>query len=163
MRYQYYPISKDDAAEFTEEHHRHSKPLKRHKFSIGGFVGGSQDMELVGLVTVNNCSSRWARDATKDWTGIRLLDQGWTSDDWYGPNKTRIEVVRCVTKEGHPNLCSFLYSKAIKSCFAMGYEEVVTYTRKYESGTSLKAVGFKRHPWIENPNVNTWIIERNKL
>ena len=162
MSYQYFPISLQDASEFTEEHHRHSKPLKRHKFSIGGFTEKRGALDLVGLVTVNNCSRRWAKDATKDWTGDRLLDQGWTSHDWYGPNKTRIEVVRCVTLDGYPNLCSFLYSKAIKSCFAMGYEEVVTYTRKYESGTSLKAVGFKQHPWLENLTVNTWIIERNK-
>jgi len=158
MSYLHYPISLEDAAEFTDAHHRHSKPLKRHKFSIGGFqwVGqeGYQSLQLVGLVSVNNCSSTWSIDATKDWTGERRNSGR--------PNKTRIEVVRCVTEDGYPNLCSFLYSKAIKSCFAMGYEEVVTYTRKYESGTSLKAVGFKQHPWIENPNVNTWIIERNK-
>lgn len=153
MGYQHYPISLSEAAEFTAEHHRHSKPLARHKFSIGAFAtrnpGLYEHLELVGVVSVNACSSAWSKDVTKVWYG----------DD---QNIARCEIVRlAVTEdEDNKNLCSFLYSKALQACFAMGYEEVVTYTRKYESGSSIKAAGFIQHEWLENPNVNMWIKRR---
>ena len=154
MKYHHFPISRDEAAEFTEEHHRHSKPLARHKFSIGAFVYKGLEMyqylDLIGVVSVNACSSAWSKDVVKRWYGEKV-------------NTARCEIVRCVTKadQEYKNLCSFLYSKALQACFAMGYEEVVTYTRKYEKGSSCKAAGFKRHEWLENPNVNMW-IKRHK-
>tara|TARA_Y100000593_G_C4214094_1_gene288315 strand:+ start:75 stop:539 length:465 start_codon:yes stop_codon:yes gene_type:complete len=153
MKYEHWPISLEDAAEFTDEHHRHSKPLKRHKFSIGAFARrepepGFDWWELIGVASVNACSSAWSKDVTKRWYG----------DD---QNIARCEIVRLVVTEGNKNLCSFLYSKALQACFAMGYEEVVTYTQKHESGSSAKASGFKRHEWIENPKVNMWIKRRN--
>ena len=154
MKYEHFPISLKEAAEFTDEHHRHSKPLARHKFSIGAFARRDPEgvygwWELIGVASVNACSSAWSQDVTKRWYG----------DD---QNTARCEIVRLVVTEGdaNKNLCSFLYSKALQACFAMGYEEVVTYTQKHEAGSSVKAAGFKRHEWLENPNVSMWIKRR---
>ena len=159
------PVFKQEAMAFTEQHHRHSPPLAWHKFSIGvckGNIGSSstftkpdgtiikrpfrlnksQHDPLLGLVSLDRCSSSWSR-----------------YDDY-------IEIRRLVINTDFPgltkNLCSFLYAKAIQACKAMGYSKVVTYTRKYEPGTSLKATGFQICPLTEfqpTKDVNRWIIE----
>lgn len=123
------PVKLSAAASFVAKHHRHSKPLKRHKFSIGAWeMEGAAQYEaqeghtdfMLGVVTVDNCSSG-----------------GWSKMHNF------VELRRvCIHKDAPKNTASFLISRARDACFAMGYDYVVTYTRPTESGSSLAACGF---------------------
>tara|TARA_R100000234_G_scaffold1165_2_gene1016 strand:+ start:4106 stop:4648 length:543 start_codon:yes stop_codon:yes gene_type:complete len=107
---------------FTDAFHRHSKPLKRHKFSIGA-VKNTEPGIILGIVTVDICSSHaWSQRS--DHIEIRRLV---IRDDGYD------------TK----NVASYLLGKAITACFAMGYKSIITYTQPGESGSSLMALGFQ--------------------
>ena len=51
----------DEASEFTAKYHRHSKPLRRHKFTIGAIEQSKKDLDTwsdqyLGIVTVDTCS-----------------------------------------------------------------------------------------------------------
>jgi hypothetical protein len=101
---------------FTSLHHRHSKPLKRHMFSIGAHT---EDGERQGVITLDNCSSAWSKE------------------------ESLVEIRRLVIKPGADcNTASFLLGKAKQACFAMGFIGIVSYTKGYESGASMKAAGF---------------------
>ena len=52
------------------------------------------------------------------------------------------EVVRVAT-DGTRNACSFLYGNAAKLARSMGFRRIITYTLDDESGSSLRAVGWK--------------------
>ena len=61
--------------------------------------------------------------------------------------------------EGFKNAVSKLYSSVCKAAKAFGYKKVITYTLATETGSSMKAVGFKldvKHPttpkfrWVKN-------------
>jgi hypothetical protein len=54
-----------------------------------------------------------------------------------------IEVLRLCT-DGTPNACSMLYAAARRAALAMGYGRIVTYILETESGTSLKAAGWRK-------------------
>jgi len=122
-------VKLDEAQAFTEQHHRHSDPLKRHMFTIGATVDhvfrpiGWRDLQ--GIVTIDRASSAWSK------------------------HDFIVEIRRLVVKENAlPNTASFLLGKAKQACFAMGYDLIVTYTKGYESGASLKAAGF----WCDKLN-----------
>lgn len=104
-----------DAAAFVAEHHRHHTPPVGHLFSIGAVRGD----ELVGVVIVGRPVAR-------------RRDDGKTA-----------EVTRLCVRDGEPNACSFLYGRAAKAAFALGFERIGTYILKSEPGTSLKAAGWK--------------------
>ena len=108
------PISLAEANAFVAEHHRHHKPVVGHKFSIGCTDGE----KIVGVAIVGRPVSRY-------------LDDGWT-----------LEVNRCCT-DGTRNACSMLYAAAWRAARAMGYHKLITYILDTESGTSLKAAGWK--------------------
>lgn len=100
--------------------HRHSKPLKRHMFSIGAVLyQGQHWSECVGVITVDRCSSAWSK--RRDHVEIRRL---------------------CTTPDAPKNTASYLLAKAKEACFAMGYNCIITYTKPAESGASLRAAGF---------------------
>ncbi len=123
-------LSLDEAQSFVAENHRHSEPLKRHKFSIGAVDYkdsnsiGFDINSLLGVATVDVPSSKWNR------------------------RRDHIEIRRLCTKGGK-DVASFLLGKAKAACFAMGYKCVITYTRPHESGTSLKASGF----WMQKATI----------
>ena len=108
------PISFAEAAAFVLNHHRHHTPPRGHKFSIGAADGEA----LVGVVIVGRPVSR-------------IRDDGST-----------LEVTRLCTV-GHSNACSFLYGRAARAAFALGYQRIGTYILKSEPGTSLAAAGWK--------------------
>lgn len=108
------PIGFTEAAAFVREHHRHHTPPVGHKFSIAAMAGD----QIAGVVIVGRPVAR-------------RRDDGMT-----------LEVTRLCTL-GHPNACSFLYGAAARAAFALGYRRIGTYTLKSESGTSLKAAGWK--------------------
>lgn len=99
------PLKWQESQAFVEMHHRHSKPLKRHIFSIGVSLNG---LDLNGVATVDRCSGAWSS------------------------RKDHMEVRRLCT-DGTKNLGSFLLGKASTACFAMGAKIVFTYTQPQES------------------------------
>lgn len=107
-------ISFAQAKQFIADKHRHHKPPVGWKFGIAAFRGP----ECVGVV----CVSRPV---------ARMLDDGDTC-----------EVTR-LCSDGSKNVCSFLYSRARRAAFEMGYKRIITYILDTEPGTSLKAAGWK--------------------
>lgn len=110
------PITLKEANAFVAQHHRHHKPVTGHKFSIA--VGDVKRDEVVGVAIVGRPVSRY-------------LDNGWT-----------LEVNRLCT-DGTKDACSMLYAAAWRATRAMGYRKLITYILESESGTSLKAAGWK--------------------
>lgn len=108
------PVSFADGREFVRRFHRHHEPPVGHKFSIGVEADG----ELVGVAMVGRPVARF-------------LDDGWT-----------LEVNRTVT-DGHSNANSMLYGAAWRAAKALGYRRLITYTLASESGSSLKASGWR--------------------
>lgn len=107
------PITLREANAFVQQHHRHHKASRGHKFSIGVKSGEN----LVGVAICGRPVSR-------------KLDDGKT-----------LEVNRLCT-DGTANACSILYGAAYRAAVAMGYTKVITYILESEPGTSLKAAGY---------------------
>jgi hypothetical protein len=108
------PLRFDEAAAFVSRLHRHHTPPLSHKFSIGAVLGE----DLVGVVIVGRPVAR-------------MRDDGFT-----------LEVTRLCT-DGTKNASSFLYGRAARATFALGYKRIGTYILETEPGTSLKAAGWK--------------------
>ena len=108
------PLTLSEANELVRRLHRHHPPVVGHKFSIGAVVGG----EIVGAAIIGRPVAR-------------LLDDGLT-----------LEVTRLAT-DGTRNACSFLYGRAARATFALGYKRIGTYILASESGASLKAAGWR--------------------
>lgn len=108
------PCELNEANAFVEAHHRHHRPVVGHRFSLAVTDG----TEVRGVAIVGRPVARG-------------LDDGWT-----------LEVTRVAT-DGTPNACSALYAAAWRAARAMGYRKLVTYTLDSESGTSIKAAGWK--------------------
>lgn len=106
-------VTLDEANAFVARHHRHHPPVVGHLFSIGAFRG----LDLVGVVIVGRPVAR-------------LRDDGLTA-----------EVTRLCT-DGTRNACSFLYGKAARAAFALGFLRIGTYTLPEEGGASLRACGW---------------------
>ena len=129
-----------EAQSFVKRFHRHSKPLKRHMFSIGAYSkllmwsdGLCFPMGLEGIVTVDRCSSSWSKE--RNFVELRRV---------------------CLAPKAQKNTASFLIGKAKIACFAMGYTKIITYTQPHESGASLLASGF----WIGDYNVKRYEGDR---
>lgn len=110
-----YPIPFARAKEFVEKHHRHNEAPQSHKFSIGLLESG----KLIGVIIASMPKAK-------------ALDDGYT-----------LELNRNCVLPDQRNACSKLYAKAIQAGKSMGFRRFVTYTLPHESGSSLKAVGFK--------------------
>lgn len=108
------PLDLASANAFVGKLHRHHKPVVGHKFSLGAVLAE----KLVGVAIIGRPVAR-------------MRDDGWT-----------LEVTRLCT-DGTANACSFLYGAAARAAFALGYRKIGTYILKSESGTSLKASGWK--------------------
>ena len=108
------PIGFREACAFIRLHHRHHPPPQGHKFSIALSNGEM----IVGVAMV-------------DRPVARRLDNGFT-----------LEVTRLCT-DGTRNACSKLYGASWRIAREMGYWEVITYILDTETGTSLKAAGWK--------------------
>jgi hypothetical protein len=108
------PVTFAQACQFVADWHRHHRPPRGHKFSIGVADGEV----LVGVAIVGRPVARH-------------LDDGQT-----------LEVTR-VTTDGSRNACSLLYAATWQTSRAMGYRRLVTYTQDGESGASLRAAGWR--------------------
>jgi hypothetical protein len=93
--------------------HRHHKPVRGHRFSLGVSVGD----QVVGACSVGRPVARGC-----------------------DPYLTA-EVTRLVT-DGTKNACSILYAASARACKAMGFNKIQTYILETELGTSLTASGW---------------------
>lgn len=109
------PITFRAACAFVAELHRHNKPPRGHKFSIGLYAGD----KLVGVAMAGRPVARH-------------FDDGLT-----------LEVNRTCT-DGTKNANSMLYGAVRRAALAMGYQRLITYTQADEPGTSLRAAGWRR-------------------
>lgn len=110
------PLNLNEANMFVATHHRHSRPVVGHRFSIGAAINDS----LVGVAIVGRPIARMLQD---DFTA---------------------EVLRTCVKESAPKgTNSFLYARCWKAWKAMGGRKLITYTLKSESGASLRGAGWK--------------------
>lgn len=108
------PIALKTANKYIKEHHRHHGTVVGHKFSIGA----TKDGVLVGVAICGRPVSR-------------VLDDGYT-----------LEITRLCT-DGTLDVYSMLYDAAYRAARAMGYKKVVTHILDTETGSSLKAAGYK--------------------
>jgi len=114
MKLQIVHIELDEAADFVTRFHRHHIAPIGHKFSIGVELNGS----LVGVAITGRPVSR-------------ILDDGQT-----------LEVTRVAT-DGTKNASSALYGACRRACFALGYKRLFSYTLPTETGSSLRAAGYR--------------------
>ena len=113
------PINLETAKGFVSMWHRHHEPPPGHKFSVG--VGVPIDDHLnriVGVIMVGRPVAR-------------AYDDGQT-----------LEVIRSAT-DGTANANSMLYAAAWRAAKALGYRRLITYTQAGESGSSLRAAGWR--------------------
>lgn len=108
------PIHLKQANDFVKKYHRHNIPTVGGKFALSLY----DNENLIGVVICG-------RPVARAW------DDGLT-----------LEIYRNCT-DGSKNACSMLYGAACRVARNMGYKRIVTYTLESESGTSLKASGFK--------------------
>lgn len=108
------PVSFADACAFVADWHRHHAPPIGHKFSLGVAVG----TVLVGVAIIGRPVARH-------------LDNGMT-----------LEVIRSAT-DGTEHVNSMLYGAAWRASKALGYRRLITYTQAGESGSSLRAAGWR--------------------
>lgn len=109
------PLTLRAANAFVATHHRHHKPARGHKFSIGV---ATENGALVGVAIVGRPVAR-------------ALDDGLTA-----------EVNRTCT-DGTANANSALYGAAWRVVRELGYRRLITYTQAGESGASLRGAGWK--------------------
>lgn len=109
------PVTLRQACQFVADHHRHNKPPRGHKFSIGL----QHDGRLIGVAIAGRPVARH-------------LDDGLT-----------LEVCRTCT-DGTANANSMLYGAIWRAAKAMGYRRAITYTQADETGASLRAAGWQK-------------------
>lgn len=107
------PLTLAQANDVVAKLHRHHKPVRGHRFSIGA----EHDGELIGAVIVGRPVARSV------------------------PQYEVAEVTRLVT-DGTKNACSFLYSRAAQAAQAMGFAYIQTYILEDEPGVTLRAAGW---------------------
>lgn len=110
------PITFQEACEFIRKYHRHHRAPQGYKFCLA--VADIEKNEIVGVAIVGRPVARH-------------LDDGWT-----------LEVTRTCT-DGTKNANSMLYGAAWRATRALGYKKLITYTLPEESGSTLRAVGWK--------------------
>ena len=109
------PISLNAAREWISSCHRH---LRR---PVTGWLFGVEILREGKRIGVA-CAAR---------PSARMLQDGLTC-----------EVSRVAVLEGERNACSFAYGALRRAACALGYQRIVTYTMKDESGASLRGAGF---------------------
>lgn len=133
------PLSFREVVAFVRDQHRHNKPPRGGKVFLGLF---SLTRRLHGVAVLGRPSARAYDGAAK------------ARDEYIA------EVTRTCT-DGAANANSQLYGACRQVARAMGYDRVITYTRKDESGASLKAAGFVRVK--ELPPRKNWANSSTKL
>jgi hypothetical protein len=110
------PVDVAEACAFIRTHHRHHIPPVGHKAAIAVADAGT----IRGVAVLGRPVARH-------------LDNGWT-----------LEVTRVAT-DGARNACSKLYGACWRLAQTLGYRRLITYTLASESGSSLRAVGWRSY------------------
>ena len=126
------PIKRKDAQDFVEKYHRHLGKVVGAVFQLACAKYSQEypDGKICGVVLVGRPIARY-------------LDNGWT-----------LEVNRCAT-DGTKNAASKLYAASWRVTRALGYQKLITYTRKSESGSSLRGAGWKTVAETQKSDWNT--------
>jgi hypothetical protein len=108
----------------------------------------------VSTAVANECVTRWHRHnappltstirvgaATEDGTLVAVGLAGRPVARHYDDGQT-LEVTR-VSSDGTKNATSMLYAALTRAGFALGYTRIITYTQADESGSSLRAAGWR--------------------
>jgi hypothetical protein len=125
------PLTLKEANAFIEQHHRHHKPVRGHRFSLGCVKDG----QMVGVAI---CGRPVARK-----TNYQEV----------------LEVTRLCT-DGTKNACSCLYAACARVAKEMGFLKVQTFILETEHGSSLKASGWildghtRGHQWIHTDGID---------
>lgn len=114
------PLTLAQANDLVAKWHRHHKPARGHRFSIGAVKDG----RLVGAAIVGRPVARNT------------------------PAYEVAEVVRLVT-DGTRNVPSALYGAAARTAQGMGFWKIQTFILEEEPGTSLKAAGWEFDGWTD--------------
>lgn len=109
------PVSRKQANEHVAAWHRHNEPVVQSIF----VVGVSDDEGVLRAVAIAE----------------RPKARGNADVD-------TIEITR-VASDGTKNACSMLYGACSRAAFALGYRRVITYMQADESGSSLRAAGYR--------------------
>ena len=112
-KFEVVPLTLKTANLYIEAHHRHHKPVRGHRFSIGCMQNG----DLIGVAI---CGRPVARKTNYNEV---------------------LEVTRLCT-DGTKNTCSFLYSACARIAKEMGFKKIQTFILDTEHGSSLKASGW---------------------
>ena len=120
------PLTLEQANQLVSSWHRHHKPARGHRYSIGV---QDENKTVHGAAIIGRPVAR--KSPQYDWA----------------------EVTRLVT-DGTKNACSFLYSRAARIATEMGFEKIQTFILESESGTSLKAAGWKFEQWSDGGDWN---------
>ncbi|WP_419917492.1 XF1762 family protein [Candidatus Poriferisocius sp.] len=126
------PVNRKQARQFIAAHHRHSQP---HWVAIMQVGLADDDGRLIGVAVAG-------RPCTQ------ALCDGET-----------VEVTRLCTTGGR-NACSVLYGAITRAAKALGYRRAYTYTLQSESGSSLKATGWKIDGKLDR--VRTWNVGKRQ-
>ena len=113
-RLQLVPCTISDAREFVRQVHRHHGAPVSGLFAVACAAAG----QIVGVTIIGRPVAR-------------ALQDGFTAE------------VTWVATTGARNACSLLYAAAWRACRALGYLRLITYTLASESGTSLRAAGWR--------------------
>ncbi len=117
------PCTLKDAEAFVEQHHRHHRPPRGGLFAVAVAAGA----EVVGVAMIGRPVARGLQDGwTAEITRVCVLGE-------------RDEATRARTR----NACSMLYGAAWRAARALGYRRLVTYILSDETGTSLRAAGWR--------------------
>jgi len=108
------PATLAQANELVSRWHRHHKPCRGHRFSIGVWDehGVAHGAAIVGRPVGG------------------------------GKDQMRIAEVSRLVTDGTPNACSMLYGACARAAQAMGFRWIQTFILQSEPGTSLKASGW---------------------
>lgn len=109
------PVSREVGNDCVERWHRHHGAPLQAIFRVGA---ANEQGVLVAVALAGRPVSRG-------------FDDGQT-----------LEVTR-VSSDGTRNACSMLYGACARAAFALGYTRIVTYTEEGESGSSLRAAGYR--------------------
>ena len=115
MKLRVVPLTFREANRLVSDLHRHHLPVVGHRFSIGLVDDGGV---VRGCAIVGRPVARAV------------------------PVERTAEVTRVAT-DGTANACSMLLGAAARAAKAMGFDTIQTYTLEEESGSSLRAAGWK--------------------
>lgn len=115
MRLTVIPLTLKELNAHVAELHRHHKPVRGHRFSIGAVddTGKLVSACSVGRPVARNCDHRLVAEVTR------------------------------LVSDGTKNACSILYAAAARASQAMGFKRIQTYILNTEPGTTLRAAGWE--------------------